>query len=246
MPLPKYIEDIVNRLGSLDGDSAHPFHWLAEDINTFYKEGLRAGKWTSGEKHAWNRIIYERIRYNFEKLTDSDKNKQESRRIRDAARNFPGATVSIRLFVGQIRVGHSFQSASIEQTRLVGAPEDIANRPMSEELRGDNLVPGRLPVERLRSGDISADQWLIRIFHYSRKNAWVVANNRGFTAHCLADLRPLRLIPTRYAENSHEWQRLNEVDGDRTLPSTESVITSGRANNRILATARVPVQWSYF
>lgn len=156
--------------------------------------------------------------------------------------------VNLRIHFGQMRVGPDFQGAqNVHQAAIVGFPDGIVGRPLQ-------VVAGELT-----QGDILADQVPLQIFHHD--NRWIAANNRCYTAHCLAGVRPLRLIPRLPIQL--EINRLAEVEGQggvgtfhyqplcvarlavdpRTLPSHQMPVTLGPNSWDITQVATAPVAW---
>ncbi|CAI8825982.1 hypothetical protein [Methylocaldum szegediense] len=154
---------------------------------------------------------------------------------------------NLRIYFGQMRVGPDFQGAqNIHQGAIVGFPQHIVGRPLV-------VVAGEL-----NQGDILGDQIPLQIFYHNNK--WIAANNRCYTTHCLAGVRPLRIIP-RLPEQL-EINRLAEVEGQngvgnftyqpgvphlaqnpRRLPSDQMPITQGQNSWVVQQVATVPLAW---
>ena len=113
--------------------------------------------------------------------------------------------VSLRLKFGQMRVADAFQVHNVGQD-YEGFPNDLPGSNL-------NVVAGRL-----QSGTYAPDQLTVRIFWHPTSNQWIGANNRGFTAHCIARVRPLRLWPTVFGPVADEITRLAEVEGAYDVP----------------------------
>lgn len=156
--------------------------------------------------------------------------------------------VNLRIYFGQMRVGPDFQGAqNVHQAAIIGFPDGIVGRPLQ-------VVAGELT-----QGDILADQVPLQIFHHN--NCWIAANNRCFTAHCMAGVRPLRVIPRTPIQL--EINRLAEMGGQgnipafayqplcvarlsvdpRTLPSTQMPVTLGPNSWSVSHVATAPVAW---
>jgi hypothetical protein len=148
-----------------------------------------------------------------------------------------GAEIPEILF-GQLRIGSDFQSSqSINQQAITGFPsEKIVGRPLS-------VVAGMMGT--VETSEIGPDEIPIQIFREESSKRWIAANNRGYAAHCMAGLRPLRIWPR--LPDQMELNRLKEVEGSgdakkftynaavteplvnkpHTLPSRQIPITAG-------------------
>ena len=148
-----------------------------------------------------------------------------------------------------MRVGPDFQGAlTVNQTQVVGFPQDlVVGRPL------------QVVAAQLQQGNILPDQIPLQIFYDKKK--WIAANNRCLTAHCLAGVRPLRIIPR--LPDQVEINRLSEVEGQgeindlqyqpgaiprliqqpRTLPSNQMPITAGPNTWDVTQVATIPTAW---
>jgi hypothetical protein len=162
-------------------------------------------------------------------------------------------SASLKIHFGQMRVGPDFQGqqggGNVAQQDIVGFPAGIIGRAI-------NAVQGDI-----HAGVVMQDQIPVFIFWWDKKQHWVCANNRGYTAHCKASKWPSRLIPRVASQD--EINRLSEkkivgqggftyADGypgarlreaERTLPSTEMPITTGPNTWVIEDVVEVPHGW---
>jgi hypothetical protein len=161
----------------------------------------------------------------------------------------------LTIYFGQIQVAPTFQeSQTVEKADIKGLPEIVG--------KAINEVQGSI-----HGGQILCDQIPIQIFWLNDKQKWVTCNNRGYTAHCKAKVRPMRIIPVR--PKPDDLNRLRDTatvpgevklaDGTisplkyasetlpraeerkRTLPSLEMLITS---SGEILDVVKVPKEWN--
>lgn len=159
------------------------------------------------------------------------------------------STISLRVLFGQMRTAADFQtSATGGQDMIEGFPTDrVIGRPV-DVVRGS-----------IQESEIRPDQMPIQIFWSPDHQRWVAINNRGYAAHCLADVQPLRLWPR--APEQAELNRLNETadlahvtfapgftgdrpHGTRVLPSDSILITNLQVLPfEIVQIARVPAGW---
>lgn len=104
--------------------------------------------------------------------------------------------LSVKVHFGQMRIGPNFAVANVNQ------PQRVQN------------LAGTLVLAATGAQLGQGHGWPIRVFWH--KNIWVAQNNRGFAAHCNANIQPLRLIPI--TPEAADTNRLLEVEGQSNIP----------------------------
>lgn len=115
-------------------------------------------------------------------------------------RRFPHYGIP-HVFFGQLKVNHQFSHgttahhATFADFLKTGTPC----------VNGRNVVDvGRVINDRLESDKIK-----VKVFNH--RGMWIAVNNRGFAAHAVGGVKPLRLIPC--TASTAEENRLDEVEG---------------------------------
>ena len=234
--LNNYINMLDDAIATLHPSRVHQLEWLRYDLNHFARNALGSAQY----RKAWDRITFDRlqaIRIPYRIQRDIDK-------IKSALRS-ASSGVSMKIHFGQQRVAGTFQSFNANQAAVPGFPDTVANSPLPLVQAG------------LAQGQYAADQIPVQVFWHVPSNKWIAANNRGYTVHCLARVRPLRILLTTFQPHDIEITRLAEVEGQgnvphwtgvrggepnpRTLPSTRMFITP--VGDAITQVAEVPANW---
>lgn len=238
--LNECVSKLDDAIGLLKPSRVRQLEWLRYDLHVVCREQITSRRLPRSHQPAWYRVTLDRLAAI-----------QVPTRVRgpiDSIQIFlrqesSGASLSLKF--GQMRIAGAFQVPNVNQQRIAGFPDDMA---------GSDLAT---VANRIQSGSYLPDQVPIRIFWHSFSNRWVVANNRGFTAHCIANVRPLRLWPTAFYPHDIEVTRLAEVEGlggvpdfigprlgepvPRRLPSDRMFVTP--VENQIARVVQVPSQW---
>ncbi|MET3131342.1 hypothetical protein AAKU55_001604 [Oxalobacteraceae bacterium GrIS 1.11] len=233
--LNDYINLLDDAIGTLRPSRVQQLEWLRYDLDVYARNNLN----TPLYRRAWDRIVGDRL----DAINVPTRIRSTINTIKLAVRA-DSAGVSFKIHFGQQRVAGNFQAPNVNQV-IPGFPLDMAVAPLA-------AVEGKL-----RQGHYLPDQIPIQIFWHIPLQRWITANNRGYTVHCLAGVRPLRLLPTTFGLQAIEVTRLAEVEGvngiaqwtgnrhgaqnPRQLPSVDMLITPiGNAIERI---ASVPPHW---
>ena len=236
------VERLDEALATLAPSRVRQIEWLRYDLNGECREQLDNGRLPRPHQSAWYKVTTDRVAY-LRSIAPT--------RVRDTLTALhstlraqsPG--VSLRLKFGQMSIAGAFQAHNVGQD-YEGFPDDLPGSNL-------NVVAGRL-----QSGTYAPDQLTVRMFWHPTFNQWIVANNRGFTAHCIARVRPLRLWPTVFGPVAAEITRLAEVEGangvpvrlghragepaPRRLPSGRMFVTP--VGNNITQVVEVPGHWT--
>jgi len=234
--LDNHINLLDEAIATLQPSRVRQLEWLRYDLDHFARNALGSSQY----RKAWDRILYDRL----EAIIIPDRIRPTIDKIKATARA-ASSGASMRIHFGQQRVAGTFQSQNVNQAALPGFPDAVANSPLALVQAG------------LAQGQYSADQIPVQVFWHVQSNKWVAANNRGYTVHCLARVRPLRILLTTFQPHDIEITRLAEVEGQggipnwtgvrggepnpRTLPSTRMFITP--VGNAITQVAEVPAGW---
>ncbi len=142
-----------------------------------------------------------------------------------------------------MRVGMSFQaSLSIGQQQTIGLP-DLNGKLIAEiagEINSKSMPPDQIPISIFFAG-----------------GRWITINNRGYTAYALANVRPLRLFPSKPSQD--ELNRLRDEEGKgeikdfkrnghklakpRKLPSSQMPVTAGPNSWDVQYVVNLPQAW---
>ncbi|UVH56375.1 hypothetical protein NWF24_26550 [Variovorax paradoxus] len=240
------LDDYLNLLDTtisnlMPSPARNRLEWLRHDLATFAIDTLA----TNLYRRAWARIVLDRL----EAITLPPNMHatfvQTKLELRAFSKGEP-----LRPLFGQQRIAPGFQTFNINQEQLPGFPGDLANSTLATV------------QTRIQQGTYSPDQIPIRIFLHGVQQKWIAANNRGYTAHCLAGVRPLRMLPTIFEPTDIEITRLQEVEGEngigpwtgmrgnepnpRRLPSERMFvvpIVNAAGSGAITSVASVPVNF---
>jgi hypothetical protein len=240
--LDSYVDQLNVSIALLAPSRVRQLEWLRDDLNIVCRNQITQGGIPGPHKQAWYRITLDRLA----SIHVPTRIQATVNALKLSIRSTSSGT-SLRLYFGQMRIAGNFQVPNVNQQNIAGFPQDLANASLYAVL------------QRLRDGTYLSDQIPIRIFWHAPANRWIVANNRGFTAHCLAQVRPLRLWPTQFLPNDIEITRLTEIEGHngiptftgyrggevnpRRLPSQHMFITPGPNSAQIQEVATVPGHW---
>lgn len=233
------IQALINSLAQNGHPANGQLDRLYYDITTLYQPALEAGL-GKAYKTAWDESITRR----FAAITVHASISDAFDKLR-ADWKSTASTASLFLYFGQIRVGPNFAGAqNVHQQNIVGLPN----------LNGQALVNIGATIN---AAQMLPDEIVVQIFWHNNK--WIVANNRGFTAHVIGGVRPLRLVP-RPADQM-ELNRLTDVEGQgeiqrftganahallvrpHTVPSTQMPITSGPNTFDVQQVVTIPKTW---
>ena len=194
-------------------DTTPSLQRLWHDINEHYLPGHAA--LPAHYRNAWDQAVYARLSWMTERVHSSDLARFKHDWLVEA--KFHSLA---RIHFGQVRIAAQFASALSEYSI-----QEIAGRQIVDVARD------------ITAGNYARD--LISVQVFLRTPVWVAINNRGFAAHCLANKKPLRIIPR--LPTIKELNRLNDlseelvftphsprVPRDRALPSPLIPVTIGQ------------------
>lgn len=157
------------------------------------------------------------------------------------------------IYFGQLAINTTFADSR------VGTQDFIRDFP---DVNGKDI---ETYATRLITSPDQSDLIPVKIFFDSSTGRWVASNNRGFAAHCFANVRPRRLFPCK--PTSKETHRLNEYWGSKDiagkikvdfkfksgskfsndpteLPAKESAMAAG-SSNQVEKVVVVPQIWRH-
>jgi hypothetical protein len=249
------LDVVVDKL-ALGSQGRKKLAQLTDDIRQWYVadfDGL-----DRRYRAAWEEIIRRRIMDAEQHVPGKERQAVVMQRMRLSGR------VYLKIYFGQIRAGRNFQGAmTVEQQGTAGFPQEEVVGKMVDTVAGkigESIAASDMPVEIFWwSGPATAGDHRV---DGRPREGWIATNNRGYAAHCLAGVMPLRLRPR--PPSREVVNRLGEVEGEqavgrltfdsvtgvqresgavRRLPSAELPLTDGPQSWHVQKLASVP---SYF
>lgn len=204
---------------ALAGGDAEIYRLLGKDMKECLFGNAGPEVWDALDqvyKQAWYDEIRRRLRGRELNLLNSKAIGDETRFILKKAALHGGSAMPSALYFSQFKCNSCFQSA------YDNSPPWIAGNPILE-------VAKQLKDDVGKSVDFRISvSWIGR--------RWIAWNNRGFTAHCLANAMPARIVPNP-APSVDERSRLGEVIEIRDFRYADATPESRRSPSHWEATA---------